>query len=76
MIPKNRLSELRARSRLTQEEVAILMNINDITIISKHENSKRPLTNEVITKYAKLYKVQTHEIFFDLEPKGDVASNG
>lgn len=61
-IAKNRLRELRNRSRLTLEEVSTLTGF-DITTISRHESGGRGLTPDAIEKYARLYKVQTHELF-------------
>lgn len=61
-IPMNNLKKLRERSRLTLEEVHTLIGY-DVTTISKHENCSRGLTDEAIKKYAKLYKVETYEIF-------------
>jgi transcriptional regulator with XRE-family HTH domain len=61
-IPKNRLREFRDRSRLTLAEVSILTGF-DPTTISKHEAGTRKLTEEAISRYAALYKVQTHELF-------------
>lgn len=59
---KPRLRELRDRSRLSLEEVSTLTGY-DVTTISKHEGGSRNLTPEAIAKYAKLYKVQTHELW-------------
>lgn len=59
---RNRLRELRDRSRLTLAEVSILTGF-DPTTISKHEAGTRGLTEEAINRYAALYKVQTHELF-------------
>lgn len=61
-IPKNRLKELRDRSRLTLKEVSIITGIAETTI-SKHESCDRRMTDEAIDKYAALYKVKTHELF-------------
>lgn len=61
-VVKTRLKELRDRSHLTQEEVSTLTGF-DISTISKHESGARSLTPDAITKYAKLYKVETHELF-------------
>lgn len=44
----------------------------DPTYVSKHENMERPLTDEAVRKYARLYKVETHEIFIKLDSEGDV----
>lgn len=60
--PKNRLKELRDRSRLTLEEVSILTGFS-ITTISRHENGGRSLSEEAIVKYAALYKVPSHQLF-------------
>lgn len=59
---KNRLKEQRERSRLTQKEVAKLLEI-DVTTISKHEAGTRGLSSEDVKKYSDLYKVQSHELF-------------
>ena len=60
--PKNRLRELRDRSRLTLQEVSILTGFS-IPAISRHESGGRALSEEAILKYAALYKVNTHELF-------------
>ena len=61
-VQKNRLKELRDRSRLTLQEVSILTGFS-VPAISRHESGSRSLSAEAITKYAALYKVQTHELF-------------
>lgn len=66
--PKNRLRELRNRSRLTLEEVSILTGFS-VTTISRHESGGRSLSEEAIIKYAALYKVHTYQIFEELEKK-------
>ena len=63
---KNRLRELRLERRLTQEEVAKLLDI-DNTTASKHENGLRGLSLEDIKKYARLYKVEPFELFISPE---------
>lgn len=60
--PKNRLKELRDRSRLTLQEVSILTGYS-VPTISRHEGGGRALSEEAIIKYASLYKVNTHELF-------------
>lgn len=60
--PKNRLKELRDRSRLTLQEVSILTGFS-IPTISRHESGGRALSEEAVLKYAALYKVNTHELF-------------
>lgn len=64
--PKNRLRELRDRSRLTLEEVSMITGYT-VSTISRHENCGRSLSEEAVLKYAQLYKVQTHELFLELE---------
>jgi len=64
---KNRLRELRDRSRLTMQEVSVLTGFS-VAAISRHENGSRSLSEEAIAKYAALYKVPTHQLFID--PQG------
>lgn len=70
--PKNRLRELRDRSRLTQEEVSAITGFS-VAAISRHENLSRGLSQEAIEKYSSLYKVHSYEIFVD---PAEVAANG
>ena len=63
---KNRLRELRLERKLTQEEVAKLLDI-DNTTVSKHETGLRGLSLEDIRKYARLYKVEPFELFVSPE---------
>ena len=63
-ILKNRLRELREARKLTQQEVAKLLDI-DHTTISRHESGSRGLSPEDIQKYARLYKVESYELFID-----------
>lgn len=63
-IPKNRLRELRETRKLTQQEVAKLLDI-DHTTVSRHESGSRSLSPEDIQKYARLYKVESYELFID-----------
>ena len=65
-IPKNRLRELREARKLTQQEVAKLLDI-DHTTVSRHESGGRGLGPEDIQKYARLYKVESYELFIDLK---------
>lgn len=60
--PKNRLRELRDRSRLTLEEVSILTGFS-VPTISRHESGSRSLSEEAVEKYAALYKVPSHQLF-------------
>lgn len=66
--PKNRLRELRDRSRLTLDEVSILTGFS-VPTISRHESGGRSLSKEAIIKYAALYKVHTYELFDMAEPE-------
>lgn len=69
--PKNRLRELRDRSRLTQEEVSTLTGFS-VAAISRHESGSRSLSEEAIVKYATLYKVPSYQLFLDpREVQGD-----
>lgn len=68
--PKNRLRELRDRSRLTLEEVSLITGFN-VTTISRHENGGRSLSEEAIEKYSSLYKVKSHELFFKVGDEMD-----
>lgn len=67
-IVKNRLKELRDRSRLTLEEVSILTGFS-VPTISRHENGERSLSEDAILRYKSLYKVHSYELF-DI-PTGD-----
>ena len=72
LAPKNRLRELRDRSRLTLEEVSILTGYS-VPTISRHENGGRSLSEEAIAKYSALYKVPSHQLFMD--PSSEVEEN-
>jgi transcriptional regulator with XRE-family HTH domain len=62
MKPPNRLSELRAKRDLTQAEVATLLGV-DIATVSRHETGSRTMSPEIVKLYAKLYRVQSYELF-------------
>lgn len=59
---QNNLKNLRTASKLTQKEVAKLID-KDETLVSMHESGTRNLTQNDILAYAKIFKVQTHELF-------------
>lgn len=61
---KNRLKELRDRSRLTLQEVSLITGFG-VSTISRHESGGRGLTEDAIQKYAALYKVPTHQLFMN-----------
>jgi len=67
---KNRLKELRDRSRLTMQEVSMITGFG-ISTISRHESGGRGLTEEAIQKYASLYKVPTHQLFMNPNEQED-----
>lgn len=69
-IIKNRLKELRDRSRLTLQEVSLITGYS-VPTISRHESGERGLSEEALMKYASLYKVHTYEIFNRLEDLED-----
>ncbi len=58
----NRLHELRLRSRLTQAEVAKLLDVS-MSSIAKFETGTRQPSREEIIGLARLYKVETFELF-------------
>ena len=60
--PENNLRKLRNLSKLTLQEVSLITGF-DISTISNHESGRRSMSNDVLIKYANLYKVQTHELF-------------
>lgn len=62
--PRNRLRELRDRSRLTLEEVSILTGFS-VPTISRHESGSRSLSEEAISKYSALFKVPSHQLFMN-----------
>lgn len=70
--PRNRLKELRDRSRLTLQEVSILTGFS-VPAISRHESGERSLSEEALVKYANLYKVHTYEIYHSKEELTDDA---
>jgi transcriptional regulator with XRE-family HTH domain len=63
-IRKNRLRLLREERKLTQKEVAKVLDI-DYTTVSKHESGDRGLSPEDVRKYAALYKVESYELFMN-----------
>lgn len=67
--PPNRLLEQRDRSRLSQSEVAKILDVS-IATVSRHESQNRGLTRDMIDKYAQLYKVSAAELFIEL-PEAD-----
>ena len=70
-IPPNNLTELRERGKknggiyLTLEEAGKILDLSPAWI-SLLENSKRPLSDEMVEAFAKLYKVKSHRVFRNL----------
>lgn len=60
----NRIKALREQSRLTQKEVARLLDMDEATV-SKLESGRRPLSPEVIERLAAIFKVGSWELFLD-----------
>ena len=61
---RNRIRELRERARLTQRELAVLLNVNE-SDLSRWEAGRRPLSPAVIEKIAGVFKVGSWELFMD-----------
>lgn len=61
---KNRIKELRENSKLTQKELALLVG-KDHTTVNKHENHLLPVPKEAVVLYAKVFKIETFELFYD-----------
>jgi transcriptional regulator with XRE-family HTH domain len=73
--PKNRLKEQRELSRLSQSEVAKMLDIS-VATVSRHEGQNRGLTRPMVDAYAKLYKVSAAELFVDLPEEEGSADVG
>jgi transcriptional regulator with XRE-family HTH domain len=61
---RNRIRELRERARLTQAELATLLEVSE-NDVSRWECSKRPLSPATIEKLAAVFKVGSWELFLD-----------
>lgn len=70
----NRLKFLRERVNLTQKEVGRIVGVDETTV-SKHENGDRALSDTMIREYAKLFKVETHELFINLNKEGEAVGD-
>ena len=70
----NRLKELRARARLTQQEVANLAGV-DAIVVSRHENG-RGMSHETIKTYARIFKVYTYQLYFEAAGPKDEWTDG
>lgn len=71
MVIRNRLREIREeRMHLTLAEVAKLLEC-DVSTVSRHESGDRSLTPDWIDRYARLYKIQSYEIFMEPGVLGD-----
>lgn len=58
----NRLHELRVRSRLTQAEVAKLLDVSMSSVAKFETGTRQPSRGEIIG-LARIYKVETFELF-------------
>jgi transcriptional regulator with XRE-family HTH domain len=61
---ENRMRELRTNARLSQAEVAKLLDVDEGSV-NRWERGKRPLSPTVIAKLAQIFKVQSWELFLD-----------
>lgn len=57
----DKLRKLREENQLPLRKVAALLDI-DIAILSKMERGERPLSKDVVTKLAKIYKHDEEEL--------------
>ena len=68
-VVRNNLRYEREKSRLTQMEVAKILGKNS-TLVSHHENLTRAMTDDDIKEYARLFKIETHQLFHPLHDAG------
>lgn len=76
----NRIKFLRRRSRLTQRELAKLLD-RDISTVSRHEKGLREMDERDIIDYSRVFKCRSYELFmkpnkpteFKDDPTVDVA---
>lgn len=61
---QNRIRALRERARLTQTELAKLLDVDE-TAVSRWESGSRPLTPTVLGRLAKIFKCETWELLVD-----------
>ena len=59
------LKQLRLARKLTQRNVAILLDI-DTSVLSKYEKNKRQPSEEQIEKLAKIFNVDSNTLKFEL----------
>lgn len=72
VIPYNRIKVLRETSKLTQKELAKLLDI-DHTTVNKHENHLRPISKELVESYSAVFKVSSVELFHTVDSDGNIA---
>jgi transcriptional regulator with XRE-family HTH domain len=58
----NRIRFLRRRSRLTQKELAKLVD-RDLSTVSRHESGLREMDERDIIDYSRVFKCRSYEIF-------------
>ena len=61
---QNRIRDLREQRKLTQAELAKLLEVDE-TAISRWESGARPLTPTVLARLAKVFKCETWEVLVD-----------
>jgi len=61
---QNRIRDLREQRKLTQAELALLVEVDE-TAISRWESGARPLTPTVLARLAKVFKCETWEVLVD-----------
>lgn len=66
MIQPNKIKSLREDRKLTVRELAKLLDVAP-SLVSEHENCTKNLSNDMLKKYSKIFKCETHELFIDLE---------
>jgi len=70
-VEPNRLKELRTEYGLYQGEMARFLGVTP-AVVSRHETVEKGLSHDAVIKYARLYKVMSHELFY---APGEVREN-
>ena len=60
----NRVRELREERKLTQAELAKILDVDE-TAVCRWESGSRPLTPTVLARLAKVFKVESWEVLVD-----------
>ncbi len=64
----DKLRKLREENELPLRKVAAILDI-DVAILSKMERGERPLSKDVVTKLAKIYKHDEEELTVLFKPE-------